>query len=120
MIVGEQTAAIKQWFAAHIPAYPEIQARAHEELDRVVGRDRLPVPEDEKNLPYIRAIVKVFSYLTQRRMNGQNAHGYTQEVERVHNPFWLGTPHLSTEDFTYHGYLIPKNTVVIGNTVSQS
>lgn len=53
-----QTAAIKQWFAAHIPAYPEIQARAHEELDRVVGRDRLPTPEDEKNLPYIRSIIK--------------------------------------------------------------
>ncbi|KAJ3552024.1 hypothetical protein NM688_g4378 [Phlebia brevispora] len=97
MIGGvETTAAIKQWFAAHIPAFPEIQARAHEELDRVVGRERLPTPDDEKGLPYIRAIVK--------------------EIEHVHNPFWLGTPHLSTEDFTYRGMFIPKNTVVILNT----
>ena len=77
-----------------------MQARAQAELDRVVGRDRLPGPEDEKNLPYTRAIIK--------------------EIERVHNPFWLGTPHMSTEDFTYRGMFIPKNTVVILNTVSPS
>ncbi|PSR79232.1 hypothetical protein PHLCEN_2v7090 [Hermanssonia centrifuga] len=59
MIGGvETTAAIKQWFAAHIPAYPDIQARAQAELDRVVGRDRLPTFEDEKSLPYVRAIIK--------------------------------------------------------------
>lgn len=48
-----------QWFSALIPAYPDIQAKAHAELDRVVGRNRLPTVEDEKNLPYIHAIVKV-------------------------------------------------------------
>ena len=48
-----------QWFSALIPAYPEIQAKAHEELDRVVGRDRLPTIEDEKSMPYIHAIIKV-------------------------------------------------------------
>lgn len=53
-----QTAAIMQWFSALIPAYPEIQKKAQEELDRVVGRSRLPNIEDEKNLPYCHAIVK--------------------------------------------------------------
>lgn len=48
-----------QWFSALIPSYPDIQAKAHAELDRVVGRNRLPTVEDEKNLPYIHAIVKV-------------------------------------------------------------
>jgi hypothetical protein len=48
-----------QWFSAIIPAYPEIQAKAHAELDRVVGRDRLPTIEDEQDLPYVRAIIKV-------------------------------------------------------------
>lgn len=47
-----------QWFSALIPAYPEIQKKAQEELDRVIGRDRLPGIEDEKNLPYCHAIVK--------------------------------------------------------------
>ena len=35
----------------------------------------------------------------------------------MHNPFWLGTPHSSTEDFEYQGMHIPKDTVVILNTV---
>jgi hypothetical protein len=48
-----------QWFSALIPAYPEIQAKAHAELDRVVGRNRLPTIDDEKDLPYIHAIIKV-------------------------------------------------------------
>jgi len=40
---------------------PDAVAKAHEELDRVVGSDRTPTFEDEKDLPYIRAIVKVVS-----------------------------------------------------------
>lgn len=38
--------------------YPEIVAGAHEELDRVVGSDRMPDFNDEPNLPYIRGIAK--------------------------------------------------------------
>ncbi|KAF8654896.1 hypothetical protein AX16_003325 [Volvariella volvacea WC 439] len=97
MIGGvETTASIMQWFSALIPSYPHIQAKAHEELDRVVGRNRLPTAEDEKNLPFIHAIIK--------------------EVERCHNPFWLGTPHTNTQDFVYDGKFIPKNTVLVLNT----
>ncbi|KAJ3576647.1 hypothetical protein NP233_g278 [Leucocoprinus birnbaumii] len=97
MIGGvETTASIMQWFSALIPAHPDILRKAHEELDRVVGRNRLPTVEDEKNLPYIHAIIK--------------------EVERCHNPFWLGTPHFSTEDFDYRGQFIPKGTVLVLNT----
>ena len=62
MIGGvETTASIMQWFSALIPAYPDIQKRAQEELDAVVGRDRLPIVEDEPNLPYCHAIVKEVS-----------------------------------------------------------
>jgi cytochrome P450 len=38
---------------------PEVIIKAHEELDRVVGTDRPPNFDDEPNLPYVRAIVKV-------------------------------------------------------------
>lgn len=44
-----------------IPAYPEVQRKAHEELDHVVGHDRLPTVEDGKNLPYCHAIIKEVS-----------------------------------------------------------
>lgn len=50
-----------QWFSALIPAHPDIQKKAQDELDRVVGRDRLPTIEDEKDLPYCHAIVKEVS-----------------------------------------------------------
>jgi len=38
---------------------PETLIKAHEELDRVIGSDQAPTFEDEPNLPYIRAMVKV-------------------------------------------------------------
>ncbi|KAJ7154265.1 cytochrome P450 [Mycena filopes] len=99
MIAGVETpSGLIQWFAAHISAHPEIQQKAHDELDRVVGRDRFPTVEDQANLPYCRAIIK--------------------EVQRYHNPFWLGTPHFSTQDFTYQGYYIPKETLIICNSYS--
>ena len=45
-------------FILAIVLYPEVQHRAREELDRVVGRNRLPEYEDQADLPYISAIVK--------------------------------------------------------------
>lgn len=38
--------------------FPHVQAKAQEELDRVVGMDRLPIWEDRANLPYIRGVVE--------------------------------------------------------------
>jgi hypothetical protein len=45
-----------------MPFHPEVQARAHEELDRVIGRKRMPSAEDEQDLPYVRAIIKEVGY----------------------------------------------------------
>ena len=36
----------------------------------------------------------------------------------MHNPFWLGTPHVASEDYVYKGQYIPKDTVLILNTYS--
>ena len=38
--------------------YPQVQKRAQEELDLVVGRDRLPMFDDRPRLPYIEAICR--------------------------------------------------------------
>jgi cytochrome P450 len=37
---------------------PEIQAKAHAELDAAIGEDRSPTWEDFESLPYIRQIQK--------------------------------------------------------------
>lgn len=36
--------------------YPEVQAKAFEEINQVIGQDRLPTPEDIDNLPYLGAL----------------------------------------------------------------
>ena len=105
------------WFLALISSYPEVQARAHAELDNVIGRDNCPSAEDEQRLPYIRAIIKevgceilrdCLSLLT-------NDFPHHWQVLRIQSPMWVAGPHFSTEDFVYNGMYIPKNTGVILN-----
>ena len=38
--------------------YPDIQQNARDELDSVIGRDRLPTFEDRPRLPFIDAVCK--------------------------------------------------------------
>ncbi|KDQ29248.1 hypothetical protein PLEOSDRAFT_1112179 [Pleurotus ostreatus PC15] len=89
------TSGIIEWFLALMPSNLHVQAKAAEELDRVVGRDTWPTAEDEMKLPYCRAIIK--------------------EVLRIHASFWMGTPHCSDEDFVYRGLFIPANSVMVLN-----
>jgi hypothetical protein len=68
--------------------------KAQEELDRVVGSDRLPTFEDLPSLEYVRAIVS--------------------ETLRWRPVAVLGgTPHATTADDTYRGMFIPKGSTVI-------
>ena len=38
--------------------HPEVQKKAQEEIDAVVGTERLPTFDDRSNLPYIDCIMK--------------------------------------------------------------
>lgn len=44
-------------------AHPEAQERAHQEIESVVGHDRLPTRDDWDSLPYCQAFVKEVSRL---------------------------------------------------------
>jgi cytochrome P450 len=55
---SDTTASIFQSLVLLMTAFPEAQKKAHEELDRVVGRDRLPTLADMDNLPYVDAVLK--------------------------------------------------------------
>jgi len=92
---GETTSSILEWWLLAMLAHPEIQTRAHSELDKVVGRARPPTFADLPSLPYIRAIVKE-----------------TLRWARI-APF--GVPHRSTADDWYEGMFIPKGTVCLPN-----
>ena len=56
-IAGDTHAEFLDWWMAAMIAYPETQKKAQQELDEVVGRERLPSFNDYNNLPYIRAMV---------------------------------------------------------------
>ena len=45
-------------FILAMVCYPEVQAKAQEEIDRVLGAGHLPKFADEPSLPYVAAVVK--------------------------------------------------------------
>ncbi|KAG9526284.1 cytochrome P450, partial [Aureobasidium melanogenum] len=92
----ETTAATLYAFIQAMLLFPEVQTKAQEEIDRVVGPGRLPVMADAANLPYVRRCVK--------------------ELVRWFPVAPLGAvPHACTQDDEYMGYKIPKGAPVILN-----
>lgn len=57
-LAGSDTtvAAVTTYFLAAL-VYPDTQMRAQEELDRVIGRRRLPEFTDKAELPYLNAFL---------------------------------------------------------------
>ncbi|KAI8939661.1 hypothetical protein NX059_003418 [Plenodomus lindquistii] len=92
---SETTGTTLNNFTLCMVLFPEAQRRAQEELDRVVGSDRLPAWEDEEDLPYVRALIK--------------------EVLRWRPVNKMGMEHATSEDDWYEGYFIPKGAVVVLN-----
>ncbi|KIK53483.1 hypothetical protein GYMLUDRAFT_1026213 [Collybiopsis luxurians FD-317 M1] len=72
---------------------PEVQAKAQDEIDSVVGPDELPSFKHKDDLIYINAMVK--------------------EVFRWHSTGRIGIPHRVIQDDYYDGYLIPKDSIII-------
>ncbi|KAF8510750.1 cytochrome P450 [Gautieria morchelliformis] len=76
-------------------AFPRVQKRAQEEIDRVVGSGRVPTLDDLKDLPYIQAIVK--------------------ETHRFRPVAPLGLPHALSSEESIDGYILPKGASIIMN-----
>ncbi|KAI2608722.1 cytochrome P450 [Hypoxylon fragiforme] len=92
--VETSSGSLASFFLACAKFGPQFIPKAQKELDRVVGRDRLPTFEDLPNLPYARAVAS--------------------ETLRWRPVAVLGgTPHASTADDVYKGMFIPKGSTVI-------
>ena len=99
MIAGTDTSAQSvNWFLLLLANRPEIQAKVHEELDRVIGHDALPTVDDRTRLPY------TFACLAESMRY------------RTIGPF--GLPHKASEDTAIGGYRIPAEAQVLGNIYS--
>lgn len=92
---SETTGTTLNNFLLCMVLFSEAQKKAQEELDRVVGNERLPTWDDEQNLPYVRSVIK--------------------EVLRWRPLNKFGMAHATSEDDWYEGYFIPKGTVAVLN-----
>ncbi|XP_067317021.1 cytochrome P450 2G1-like [Anolis sagrei] len=72
--------------------YPEVQAKVHEEIDRVIGRNRVPNIEDRRQMPYTEAVI--------------------HEVQRCSDVLPMDLIHMVIRDTEFRGYHIPKGTTV--------
>ncbi|XP_017774947.1 PREDICTED: probable cytochrome P450 303a1 [Nicrophorus vespilloides] len=77
----------------HLILNPEVQKKAQEEIDSVVGRNRTPSLNDRPNLPYVEAIV--------------------METLRHFMAMTFGVPHRALRDTSLCGYYIPKGTMIV-------
>ncbi|KAL8542104.1 hypothetical protein ACS0TY_003094 [Phlomoides rotata] len=90
---GMDTTAISvEWAVAELIKNPRVQQKAQEELDRVVGYERVLTEPDFSNLPYLQCVVK--------------------EALRLHPPTPLMLPHRSNANVKVGGYDIPKGSNV--------
>ncbi|KAM3910662.1 cytochrome P450 2G1-like [Leptodactylus fuscus] len=72
--------------------HPDVLAKLHKEIDKVIGWDRSPKIHDRNQMPFTDAVI--------------------HETQRFVDLLPLGAPRKTTKDITYRGYSIPKNTNV--------
>ncbi|KAI0186098.1 cytochrome P450, partial [Xylaria flabelliformis] len=93
---SDTTAATLYGFVCALLLFREVQKKAQEELDSVIGPSRLPTLDDETSLPYIRACVK-------------------ESLRWMPTAVLGGVPHATTRDDVYLGYRIPRGAGVVNN-----
>ncbi|CAN6300835.1 unnamed protein product [Urochloa humidicola] len=93
---GSDTSAVTvEWAMSELLRNPSAMAKATDELDSVIGRDRLVKEQDIPRLPYLEAVVK--------------------ETFRLHPVTPLLAPRLSRADASMDGYDVPSGTLVFVN-----
>ncbi|XP_065882205.1 phenylalanine N-monooxygenase CYP79D16-like [Euphorbia lathyris] len=91
--VVDNPSNVVEWALAEMINQPEILSKAVEELDRVVGKERLVEESDFSQLNYIKACAR--------------------EALRLHPMAPFNVPHVAVADTTVCNYFIPKGSHVL-------
>ncbi|KAK6148598.1 hypothetical protein DH2020_019510 [Rehmannia glutinosa] len=91
----DTTSSTVEWAIAELMRHPKILAQAQQELDSVVGKNRLVTESDLTRLTFLQAIVK--------------------ENFRLHPSTPLSLPRIAQESCVVNGYYIPKGSTLLVN-----
>ncbi|KAK7388881.1 hypothetical protein VNO78_23708 [Psophocarpus tetragonolobus] len=91
----DTTSSTVEWAIAELIKNPRIMVQVQQELNTVVGQDKLVTELDLPNLPYLNAVVK--------------------ETLRLHPPTPLSLPRVAEESCEIFGYHIPKGATLLVN-----
>lgn len=95
--------------------HPEVHKKAQAEIDRVIGRERLPDFSDVESLPYISAVIKeVMRWNPVTPLGSPFVH--SQGLTRCpYINIFVAIGHRLKKDDIYNGKFMPGNSFVLCN-----
>ncbi|XP_077204286.1 cytochrome P450 2J5-like isoform X1 [Paroedura picta] len=95
-IAGTETSALTlRWALLLMANHPDIQEKVHKEIQDVLGSSQLLHYQDQKKLPYTKAVI--------------------HEIMRFKYILLFGFPRQCSKDVNMRGFLIPRGTVIVAD-----
>ncbi|ELU39376.1 cytochrome P450 oxidoreductase OrdA-like, putative [Rhizoctonia solani AG-1 IA] len=103
---SEEDVDLIKWSAASL--FGAEQTKAQDEIDRVIGPNRLPTVHDRGSLPYVEAVLQeVMRYYPVVPLCAP-----TLNTLSIASDFSPGIPHSTEQDIEFQGYRIPKGSSI--------
>ncbi|ESO91954.1 hypothetical protein LOTGIDRAFT_162958 [Lottia gigantea] len=92
---SDTTASTLDWAFLYLLLNPGVMKKCQQEIDDVIGTDRMVSWSDHSRMPYIEATIL--------------------EVQRLGNTVAISIPHMAVKDIKIGEYLIPKESIIYAN-----
>ncbi|XP_048357497.1 cytochrome P450 2D15-like [Sphaerodactylus townsendi] len=84
----ETTSSTLLWGLLKMVLHPEVQKKVHEEIEEVLGKDKIPMMEDQPKMPYTNAVI--------------------HEIQRCADIVAFAFPYFTRQDVEVGKFVIPK------------
>ncbi|XP_035714572.1 methyl farnesoate epoxidase [Folsomia candida] len=91
----DTTSSTLAWMMLYLSKFPEVQRKLQKEIETTTGNSRMCAISDRPNMPYTEAVIA--------------------ETLRFSSITPQGVSHRAMRDQEFHGYLIPKDTIITAN-----